>query len=79
MLTHSTFPSHELTDKLIAQHYRLFPLAMGQILREYALTELHLTLNAGNWDYDRWGYLDEPSVGTGAELWTWMADGAPSS
>ncbi|TFL02112.1 GPI transamidase component PIG-T [Pterulicium gracile] len=62
-----------------SQHYRLFPLAMGQILREYALTELHLTLNAGNWDYDRWGYLDEPSVGTGAELWTWMADGAPSS
>lgn len=58
------------------QHYTLFPLALGQILREYAITELHLTLNAGKWNYDRWGYPDEPGVGTGAELWTWMGDGA---
>ena len=62
----------------VAQHYTLFPLALGQILREYALTELHLTLNAGRWDYDRWGYPDETGVGTGAELWTWMGEGAPS-
>jgi len=59
-----------------AQHYTLFPLALGQILREYSVTELHLTLNAGNWNYDRWGYPEEPGVGTGAELWTWMGDGA---
>lgn len=62
----------------LAQHYTLFPLALGQILREYAITELHLTLNAGKWDYDRWGYPDESSVGSGAELWAWMGDGAPS-
>lgn len=62
----------------LAQHYTLFPLALGQILREYAITELHLTLNAGKWDYDRWGYPDEFSVGSGAELWAWMGDGAPS-
>lgn len=61
---------------LSAQHYTIFPLALGQILREYAVTELHLTLNAGNWNYDRWGYPDEPGVGTGAELWAWMGDGA---
>ncbi|KAJ6599437.1 Gpi16 subunit, GPI transamidase component-domain-containing protein [Mycena sp. CBHHK59/15] len=36
-----------------SQHYTLFPLALGQILREYAVTELHLTLNAGKWDYAR--------------------------
>ncbi|KAI0068973.1 Gpi16 subunit GPI transamidase component [Artomyces pyxidatus] len=62
-----------------SQHYTLFPLAMGQLLREYAITELHLTLNAGKWDYDRWGYPEEPGVGSGAELWTWMGDGAPTS
>ena len=57
----------------------LFPLALGQILREYAVTELHLTLNAGKWDYDRWGYAEESDVGTGAELWVWMGeDGAVS-
>ncbi|KAH9831441.1 Gpi16 subunit GPI transamidase component [Rhodofomes roseus] len=58
-----------------SQLYTLFPLALGQILREYAVTELHLTLNAGNWNYDRWGYPDEPGVGTGAELWAWMGEG----
>ncbi|CCL99760.1 uncharacterized protein FIBRA_01782 [Fibroporia radiculosa] len=59
-----------------SQHYALFPLALGQVLREFAVTELHLTLNAGKWDYDRWGYPDEPGVGTGAELWAWMGDSA---
>jgi len=52
----------------------VFPLTLGQILREYAVTELHLTLNAGKWDYDRWGAPDESSVGTGGELWVWMGD-----
>ena len=62
-----------------AQHYTIFPLALGQILREYAVTELHLTLNAGKWDYDRWGIPDDPGVGTGAELWVWMGDSAHTS
>jgi phosphatidylinositol glycan class T len=62
--------------RILAQHYTVFPLALGQILREYAVTELHLTLNAGNWNYDRWGRPEEPGVGTGAELWAWMGDGA---
>uniref|UniRef100_A0A8H7XKW9 Gpi16 subunit, GPI transamidase component n=1 Tax=Psilocybe cubensis TaxID=181762 RepID=A0A8H7XKW9_PSICU len=59
-----------------SQHYTLFPLALGQILRQYAVTEMHLALNAGNWNYDRWGYPEEQGVGTGAELWAWMGDGA---
>ena len=62
---------------LTAQHYELFPLALGQILREYAVTEMHLTLNSGRWLYDRWSYPDSPGVATGAELWAWMADGGP--
>ena len=60
-----------------AQHYTLFPLTLGQILREHSVTELHLSLNAGKWNYDKWGYPDHASVGTGAELWAWMADGGP--
>ncbi|KAI0330521.1 Gpi16 subunit GPI transamidase component [Cubamyces sp. BRFM 1775] len=62
-----------------AQHYTLFPLALGQLLREHAVTELHLTLNAGKWNYDQWGHPDEPGVGTGAELWVWMGDSVPTS
>lgn len=68
----------EVNGKL-AQLYTLFPLALGQILREYAVTELHLTLNAGKWNYDRWGYPDESGVGTGAELWAWMGENGPVS
>ncbi|KAH7887087.1 GPI transamidase component PIG-T [Phlebopus sp. FC_14] len=60
-----------------AQHYTLFPLTLGQILREYSITELHLSLNAGKWNYDSWGYPEDSSVGAGAELWAWMADGGP--
>ncbi|TBU25069.1 Gpi16 subunit GPI transamidase component [Dichomitus squalens] len=62
-----------------AQHYTLFPLALGQVLREYAVTELHLSLNAGRWNYEAWGYPDEPGVGTGAELWAWMGDNIQTS
>ena len=36
---------------------------------------MHLTLNAGKWNYDQWGYPNEAGVGTGAELWAWMGDG----
>ena len=59
-----------------AQHYSIFPLALGQILREHAIPEFHLTINSGKWDYDRWGHPGEPGVGSGAELWAWMGDGA---
>ncbi|KIJ35768.1 hypothetical protein M422DRAFT_76311 [Sphaerobolus stellatus SS14] len=61
------------------QHYTLFPLALGQIIREYAVTELHLSLNAGKWNYGSWGYPDDPNVGTGAELWVWMGEGEEGS
>ncbi|KAJ7775972.1 Gpi16 subunit GPI transamidase component [Mycena maculata] len=62
-----------------SQHYTLFPLTLGQILREYAVTEMHLSLNAGKWNYKRWGYPDEADVGSGAELWAWMGDGGVST
>ena len=60
---------------MLIQHYIVFPLALDRILREYAISELHLTLNAGNWNYDRWGYPEEKGVGTGAELWAWIGQG----
>ncbi|KAJ2918728.1 hypothetical protein MD484_g1679, partial [Candolleomyces efflorescens] len=62
-----------------SQHYTLFPLALGQVLREYGVTEMHLSLNAGKWDYDAWGHPVESGVGTGAELWAWIGDGGLTS
>ncbi|KAG9003247.1 Subunit of the glycosylphosphatidylinositol transamidase complex-like protein [Tulasnella sp. JGI-2019a] len=64
-----------LADEDDSQHYTLFPLPLGQLLRAHAITELHLNLNAGKWDYDSWGHPDDESVGSGAELWVWMAEG----
>ncbi|KAF8761280.1 GPI transamidase component [Rhizoctonia solani] len=55
-----------------SQHYTVVPLALGQILREYSVTELHLSLNAGKWNYKTWGVPLVPSVASGAELWAWM-------
>ncbi|KAJ8519324.1 hypothetical protein ONZ45_g3718 [Pleurotus djamor] len=63
----------------VSQHYDLFPLALGQVLREHAVTELHLSLNAGKWNYDDWGYPEELGVGTGAELWAWMGEGGSTT
>ncbi|GJJ08794.1 hypothetical protein Clacol_003013 [Clathrus columnatus] len=57
-----------------AQHYVVSPLALGQILRSYAVTELHFSLNAGKWDYRTWRYPNSSSVGNGAELWVWMRE-----
>ncbi|KIY53776.1 Gpi16 subunit, GPI transamidase component [Fistulina hepatica ATCC 64428] len=78
-LLHNAAPRNPtlLGQEDVPQHHSVFPLALGRILREYAVDELHLSLNAGQWRYDRWGYPEEPSVGTGAELWAWMSDGGP--
>lgn len=40
---------------------------------------MHLTLNAGKWNYDAWGLPIESGVGTGAELWAYIGDGAVST
>jgi phosphatidylinositol glycan class T len=60
------------THKTLAQHYTVVPLALGQVLREYSVTELHLSLNAGKWNYKSWGAPIVPNVASGAELWAWM-------
>ncbi|KAJ7748285.1 hypothetical protein DFH07DRAFT_722204, partial [Mycena maculata] len=49
-----------------------FPLAMGYIIREYWITETHLTLDSEKSDYQRWGRPAEASVGAGWELWARM-------
>ncbi|EJD37488.1 Gpi16 subunit, GPI transamidase component [Auricularia subglabra TFB-10046 SS5] len=54
------------------QHYTLFPLGLGQILQQHGASELHLSLNAGQWDYDVWRAPPLPGVASGAELWSWL-------
>ncbi|KAG8840765.1 Subunit of the glycosylphosphatidylinositol transamidase complex-like protein [Serendipita sp. 405] len=61
------------------QHYEFLPLSLGQILREYAVAEVHLTMNNGRWNYPLWGYPENAAVASGVELWAWMADGGVRS
>ncbi|KAG8932852.1 Subunit of the glycosylphosphatidylinositol transamidase complex-like protein [Tulasnella sp. 418] len=74
LLPQATPRSPRSVDEETDQHYTLFPLQLGQLLRSHAVTELHLNLNAGKWDYQKWGYPREYSVGAGAEMWVWMAE-----
>jgi phosphatidylinositol glycan class T len=55
---------------MMDSHGPTLSLALGQILREYAVTELHLTLKAGNWNYERW--RTSQAAAPGGELWAWM-------
>ncbi|XP_019623660.1 PREDICTED: GPI transamidase component PIG-T-like [Branchiostoma belcheri] len=52
-------------------HFRLFPRALGQVLTEYRVQEMHLTLTQGMWQQDKWGY-PVVSAAPGAELWVWF-------
>ncbi|KAH6911862.1 GPI transamidase component GPI16 [Coprinopsis sp. MPI-PUGE-AT-0042] len=58
------------------------PLSLGQILRTYSVSELHLTLNAGKWDYDHWGlpaHEADGDVATGGMFWAWIGEGGDMS
>jgi phosphatidylinositol glycan class T len=57
----------------IDQHHSLFPLSLAQLLRRYGVKGLHLSLNAGKWNYEGWGYPDVASVSGGVELWAWLS------
>ncbi|RUS85040.1 hypothetical protein EGW08_007177 [Elysia chlorotica] len=53
------------------RHYRLFPKALGEVLLQYGVQELHLSQTQGLWRHKQWGYPvhDAPP---GAELWVWF-------
>lgn len=55
-----------------APHSHLFPLPLVNLLTspELDIDELHLSLSAGRWDYDKWHYPTFPQLGSsGAEVW----------
>lgn len=56
--------------------FRLVPLKLAQLSTHYGVSEMHLNLNAGRWDYSAWGMPESSSVSSGADLWAWIADDA---
>lgn len=57
----------------LVSHYNLFPKSFGQIINQYSVEELHLTLTQGQWQHEQWGY-PVTSAPPGAELWVWFQD-----
>ncbi|KAF5298449.1 hypothetical protein FQR65_LT01228 [Abscondita terminalis] len=52
-------------------HTHLFPRALGEIIKRHNVQELHLSLTAGLWRHETWGY-PITSAAPGAELWAWF-------
>ena len=57
----------------VVSHYNLFPKSFGQIINQYSVEELHLSLTQGQWQHEQWGYPVK-SAPPGAELWVWFQD-----
>ncbi|KAF7722315.1 hypothetical protein EC973_003439 [Apophysomyces ossiformis] len=74
LLTHFEFTTQAKVQTELGQilDYGLFPKAIGEVLQQYDVDELHLTFTQGRWDYEEWGYPPQQSAGTGVELWAWM-------
>ncbi|XP_076042660.1 phosphatidylinositol glycan anchor biosynthesis class T [Oratosquilla oratoria] len=53
-------------------HYDLFPRALGEIVEQYHVRELHLSLTQGLWRHRKWGY-PVSSAPPGAQLWVWFS------
>ncbi|XP_050306661.1 GPI transamidase component PIG-T [Anthonomus grandis grandis] len=52
-------------------HTHLFPRAVAEIIGNFNVEELHLSLTQGLWRYETWGYPFRDAA-PGAELWAWF-------
>ncbi|XP_063903359.1 GPI transamidase component PIG-T [Zophobas morio] len=55
------------------RHTHMFPRALGEIVARYNVQELHVSLTAGLWMYETWGYPIMDAA-PGAELWVWFKE-----
>lgn len=49
--------------------FSLFPKSIGDIVDQFKIRELKLSLSQGPWKYQQWG-LPSDSMPTGGELWS---------
>ncbi|KAI1297266.1 GPI transamidase component PIG-T [Halotydeus destructor] len=54
-----------------AEHYDLFPMALGKFIAKHELQELHFSLTKGLWKHKLWGYPVRDAA-PGAEIWAWF-------
>ncbi|XP_067054119.1 GPI transamidase component PIG-T-like [Acropora muricata] len=68
----------DVEDPKAFSHYKLFPKSLGQIINQYSVEELHLTLTQGQWPHELWGY-PVVSAPPGTELWVFFKDNIQKS
>ena len=54
------YPLQMTVDALPSAHYVLFPKSLGQVISEFGVERLHLSLSAGRWRHSKWGYSQSP-------------------
>jgi phosphatidylinositol glycan class T len=65
-----TLTSAPLGDVGSTPIYTTVPRTLIHLARASDAEEIHLAINAGRWDYEKWGRpVEEEMVGTGAEVW----------
>ncbi|CAG0893374.1 unnamed protein product [Cyprideis torosa] len=55
----------------LGPHFDLFPRSLAEILTQFNVDELHLSLTQGQWRHEKWGYQRRPAP-VGMELWVWF-------
>lgn len=56
---------------IAVHHSHLFPRGLAVLIARHDVDELHISLTAGLWNYQKWGYPVN-DAGPGAEIWAWF-------
>lgn len=56
----------------IGNEYELFPRVMAELISQYSVKELSLSLGMGRWSAEEWGIPPQPSSPTGAYVHAWI-------
>jgi phosphatidylinositol glycan class T len=51
---------------------RLLPRSLTSIIRAHNVAEMHLSMAAGRWEDDKWGWPPSNGSASGAEVWAWL-------
>lgn len=70
-----TLVRFEKAQKTTVHSSRLLPRSLSSIIRAHNVAELHLSMAAGRWEHDRWGWPAKNGTAHGAEVWAWLEEG----
>ncbi|OWM62777.1 hypothetical protein CDL15_Pgr020071 [Punica granatum] len=73
VLAHFHFENTAQRTQSYGRHHHLFPKAISQLVKKFAVREMELSFTQGRWNYESWGGFDPISSSNakppGVELW----------